>query len=94
MARTSEMVRHVASALRAAGGLHRPDDAELLARVAIAAMRELIPTVRDHEGEPCHALYGAPDDVWRTFIDAALSSTQNRSDTREGVRASAREPTE
>lgn len=65
----SETVDRVASALRAAGGLHNPADAEALARVAIEAMREPTPAMVA-AGE---AVYAGRAATHRAMIDAALA---------------------
>lgn len=44
------------------------------ARAAITAMRETTLVYRQN-GEVVHQLIGAPDDIWKTLLDAALSPT-------------------
>ena len=45
------------------------------ARAAIMAMRDYIPVFRDpRDGGKVHQLVGAPEDIWRTMLDAALGS--------------------
>ncbi len=48
------------------------DRAYARARRAIAAMRDMVPVVRDQNGQMVHEIRGAPRDVWRAMIDAAL----------------------
>lgn len=48
----AQAIRSVAAALRAAGGLHNPADAELLAAVALSAMPNLTFTVQPMDTAP------------------------------------------
>jgi hypothetical protein len=48
-----------------------PNLYDAMAEAAIAAMREFKMVVR-HDGEVVHELRGAPDDIWKAMIDAAL----------------------
>ena len=67
----SEMIERVAAALRAAGGLHNPEDAETLARAAIEAMREPdVATINKAHAEPTARGLG----YYNSIIDAALAA--------------------
>lgn len=43
------------------------------ARAALEAMRDFTPVVRCEDGV-VHQLVGAPEDIWRTMIDAAINA--------------------
>ena len=73
----SEMVERVGEALRVkliewyAGAISFEDGGPMLARAAIEAMRSQTLVYLDN-GKVVHEMRGAPDDIWKTLLDAAL----------------------
>lgn len=79
----SEMIGRVAKAMREANA--EPEDRPLVpfdtapsrgkwmicARAAIEALRSQTLVYRDN-GQVVHEMRGAPDDIWKTLLDAAL----------------------
>ena len=71
----SEMVERVRKAIEAhcyeVGFQLKPDAGNRLARAAIEAMRSQTLVYRDN-GHVVHEMRGAPDDIWKALLDAAL----------------------
>ena len=73
----SEMVERVGEALRVkliewyAGAISFEDGGPMLARAAIEAMRSQTLVYLDN-GKVVHEMRGAPHDIWKTLLDAAL----------------------
>jgi len=64
---------HVGERIEGYGRWHRPAWTfyKADAITALTALREYTPVVRD-QGHVVHELRGAPADIWRVLIDAAL----------------------